>query len=94
MPEVAGGGQEEFSVGDVTVREGEVISLDGSTGEVMIGALELTAAKPTKESMKEISNADFLMDMANSPITMERSMKVNGFAEKNKARENILMQII
>ncbi len=39
----------EFSVGDVTVREGEVISLDGSTGEVMIGALELTAAKPTKD---------------------------------------------
>lgn len=39
----------EFSVGDVTVREGELISLDGSTGEVMIGALELTAAKPTKD---------------------------------------------
>jgi pyruvate, orthophosphate dikinase len=39
----------EFSVGGLVVREGEVISIDGTTGEVMIGALELMAAKPTKE---------------------------------------------
>ncbi|CAB4529972.1 unannotated protein [freshwater metagenome] len=38
-----------FSVGDVVVREGDVISLDGTTGEVMIGEMQLTAAKPTKE---------------------------------------------
>ena len=38
-----------FSVGDVIVREGDVISLDGTTGEVMIGEMQLTAAKPTKE---------------------------------------------
>jgi pyruvate, orthophosphate dikinase len=38
-----------FTVGDVTVREGEVISLDGSTGEVMLGALELAASKPPPE---------------------------------------------
>ena len=38
-----------FKVGDVVVREGDVISLDGTTGEVMIGEMQLTAAKPTKE---------------------------------------------
>jgi pyruvate,orthophosphate dikinase len=31
------------------VKEGDVISLDGSTGEVMLGALELTASKPPAE---------------------------------------------
>ncbi|TSA54387.1 MAG: pyruvate, phosphate dikinase, partial [Actinobacteria bacterium] len=39
----------KFTVGDTVVREGDVISLDGTTGEVMIGAMELTAAEPTKE---------------------------------------------
>ena len=38
-----------FSVGDTVVREGDVISLDGTTGEVMIGAMALAAAEPTKE---------------------------------------------
>ena len=38
-----------FKVGDVVVREGDVISLDGTTGEVMVGEMQLTAAKPTKE---------------------------------------------
>ncbi|MFM8651772.1 MAG: pyruvate, phosphate dikinase, partial [Acidimicrobiaceae bacterium] len=38
-----------FRAGDVTVREGDVISLDGTTGEVMLGAMQLTAAEPTKE---------------------------------------------
>jgi pyruvate,orthophosphate dikinase len=38
-----------FTVGDTVVREGDVISLDGTTGEVMIGAMALAAAEPTKE---------------------------------------------
>jgi pyruvate,orthophosphate dikinase len=38
-----------FTVGDTVVREGDVISLDGTTGEVMIGAMTLAAAEPTKE---------------------------------------------
>jgi pyruvate,orthophosphate dikinase len=38
-----------FTVGDIVVREGDVISLDGTTGEVMIGAMTLAAAEPTKE---------------------------------------------
>jgi pyruvate,orthophosphate dikinase len=39
----------KFTVGDTVVREGDVISLDGTTGEVMIGAMTLAAAEPTKE---------------------------------------------
>jgi pyruvate,orthophosphate dikinase len=39
----------KFTVGDTVVHEGDVISLDGTTGEVMIGAMTLAAAEPTKE---------------------------------------------
>jgi pyruvate,orthophosphate dikinase len=39
----------KFSVGDIVVREGDVISLDGTTGEVIVGAMTLAAAEPTKE---------------------------------------------
>ncbi|HEX4866442.1 MAG TPA: pyruvate, phosphate dikinase [Acidimicrobiales bacterium] len=34
-------GDDHFSVGDVTVREGDVISIDGTTGEVVLGAVPL-----------------------------------------------------
>jgi pyruvate,orthophosphate dikinase len=39
----------KFTVGDTVVREGDVISLDGTTGEVIVGAMTLAAAEPTKE---------------------------------------------
>ncbi|MEN9805120.1 MAG: pyruvate phosphate dikinase, partial [Actinomycetota bacterium] len=39
----------QFSVGDVTVREGDVISLDGTTGNVVVGEVKLSSAKPPKE---------------------------------------------
>ena len=39
----------QFSVGDVVVSEGDVISLDGSTGEVILGEVELAAAEPPAE---------------------------------------------
>ena len=38
-----------FTVGSTTVRQGDVISLDGTTGDIVVGALELTAAKPPAE---------------------------------------------
>ena len=47
-----------FSIGDVIVREGDVISLDGTTGEVMIGEMQLTAAEPTKEFQTILKWAD------------------------------------
>ena len=42
---IAGG---SFTVGDVTVSEGDVISIDGSTGEVVLGR-DLAAAEPPAE---------------------------------------------
>ena len=38
-----------FSVGDVTVKQGDWISLDGTTGEIMLGQLTLAGSKPPKE---------------------------------------------
>ena len=39
----------QFTVGDVVVEEGDWISLDGTSGEVMLGQLELAGSKPPKE---------------------------------------------
>ena len=39
----------QFTVGDIVVKEGDIISLDGATGEVVLGSLELSAAEPPKE---------------------------------------------
>jgi pyruvate,orthophosphate dikinase len=38
-----------FTVNGVTVKEGDWLSLDGTTGEVMLGQLALMASKPPKE---------------------------------------------
>jgi pyruvate,orthophosphate dikinase len=35
-------GTDSFTVGDTTVRQGDVISIDGTTGEVVLGAMHLT----------------------------------------------------
>ena len=48
----------EFSVGSTVVREGDVISLDGTTGDVMLGALELTSAEPPAEYHTILAWAD------------------------------------
>ncbi|MFM8867316.1 MAG: pyruvate, phosphate dikinase [Ilumatobacteraceae bacterium] len=48
----------QFTVGRVVVREGDVISLDGSTGEVMLGAMELANAEPPKEFFTVLKWAD------------------------------------
>ena len=48
----------QFKVGEVVVREGDMISLDGTTGEVMIGAMQLTEAEPTKEFQTILKWAD------------------------------------
>ena len=39
----------KFTVGEVVVNEGDVISLDGTTGEVVLGEVKLSASKPPKE---------------------------------------------
>ena len=47
-----------FRVGDTVVREGEVISIDGSEGTVVIGAVPLIAAEAPPELTKLLSWAD------------------------------------
>lgn len=49
---------DSFSVGDVVVREGDWISLDGTTGEVMLGQLELVDSRPPEEFSLILSWAD------------------------------------
>ncbi|NBR67233.1 MAG: pyruvate, phosphate dikinase, partial [Actinobacteria bacterium] len=38
-----------FTAGDATVKQGDWISLDGTTGEIMLGQLKLAGSKPPKE---------------------------------------------
>jgi pyruvate,orthophosphate dikinase len=47
-----------FSVGDVTVREGDVLSLDGTSGEVVLGAVPLTVGSVPDEFDTILSWAD------------------------------------
>ena len=47
-----------FRVGDTVVREGELISIDGSEGTVVLGAVKLTAAEAPPELTKLLSWAD------------------------------------
>jgi pyruvate, orthophosphate dikinase len=47
-----------FTVGDVTVHEGDVISLDGSTGQVVLGEVELTAGEAPEELQTILDWAD------------------------------------
>ncbi len=42
-------GKGQFTVGDVTVEQGDLLSIDGTTGEVVLGAMELENAKPPAE---------------------------------------------
>jgi pyruvate, orthophosphate dikinase len=47
-----------FSVGDVTVKEGDMLSIDGGTGAVMLGAMELASAEPPPEFTTILEWAD------------------------------------
>ncbi len=49
---------EHFRAGRIIVREGDVISLDGSTGEVMVGEIEMSPAEASPELSTLLSWAD------------------------------------
>jgi len=49
---------DRFTVGDVTVRQGDVISLDGTTGEVVLGSVQLSVAEPPAEFATILKWAD------------------------------------
>ncbi len=45
-------------IGDVEIHEGDVISLDGSTGDVILGAVKLVPPKPSEEFSRILEWAD------------------------------------
>jgi pyruvate, orthophosphate dikinase len=47
-----------FSVGNTVVKEGDIISLDGTTGEVILGEMKLEAAEPPAEFTTILKWAD------------------------------------
>jgi pyruvate,orthophosphate dikinase len=47
-----------FTVGSTTVRKGEVISVNGTTGEVVLGAVDLSQAEPPAEFATVLKWAD------------------------------------
>ncbi|MEO1055941.1 MAG: putative PEP-binding protein, partial [Actinomycetota bacterium] len=49
---------DSFSVGDTTVKAGSVISIDGTSGEVIVGAMELASAEPPDEFYTVLKWAD------------------------------------
>jgi pyruvate,orthophosphate dikinase len=51
-------GENAFTVGDVTVRKGEVISVNGTSGEVVLGAVDLSQAEPPAEFATVLKWAD------------------------------------
>jgi pyruvate, orthophosphate dikinase len=51
-------GRRSFTVGDVTVNEGDTISIDGTTGEVVLGAMELMAGSTPPEFDRILGWAD------------------------------------
>jgi len=53
-------GPSSVRVGDVELLEGEVISIDGGTGNVVRGALELASAEPPAELQTILEWADFI----------------------------------
>ena len=50
----------QFTVGDIVVSEGDVISLDGTSGEVVLGAMELASAEPPAEFHTILKWADVI----------------------------------
>ncbi|MCK8828066.1 pyruvate, phosphate dikinase [Natroniella acetigena] len=48
----------EFTVGDTTVEEGERITINGGTGEVILGKVEMTEAKLSEECKRILKWAD------------------------------------
>src|SRR4051812_39805660 len=48
----------QFTAGDVVVKEGDIISLDGTTGEAVLGEMKLEAAEPPVEFTTILEWAD------------------------------------
>ena len=72
----------QFSVGDVVVKEGDIISIDGTTGEVVLGEMKLEAATPPAEF-------DVILTWADKVRTGKLAVRANADTgdDATKARE-------
>ena len=57
----------QFTVGDIVVKEGDIISLDGTTGEVVLGEMKLEAAEPPSRVHSPSSNGPIRYARASWP---------------------------
>ena len=73
-----------FEVGNIKVHEGDVISLDGATGEVMLGALSLEAGEPPAEFNIILGWADQIRKGSNKV----RGLKVRANADNGPDSKN------
>jgi pyruvate,orthophosphate dikinase len=71
-------GAKQFRVGDLTVKEGDTISIDGATGEVMLGAVKMIDPVLSDEFRTLLDWADEIRELgvranADTPLDAERS---------------------
>jgi len=81
-------GDNAFTVGEQTVPEGTVVSLDGSTGQVVLGEVRLRAAEPSDELRTLLGWADEIRSGAN-PGGLRLAVRANAdtSADATIARE-------
>ena len=73
-----------FKVGAVTVKIGDVVSLDGATGEVMLGALEMASGEPPAEFHTVLAWADVIRKGSKTV----RGLKVRANADNGPDSKN------
>lgn len=77
-------GAREFTVGEITVREGDIITIDGSTGRVFLGAVPLKERKLTEEFRTLLGWCDHIRSMhvrANSDSPDDAALAIEFGAE-------------
>ena len=65
-----------FTVGDRTIDEGDVLSIDGSTGQVVVGEIELAAAEASGELQKILTWADEVRS-GDNPAGLRLAVRAN-----------------
>ena len=65
-----------MSVGDTTVSEGDVVSLDGTTGQVVLGEVALQAAEPPEELQTVLGWADEIRG-GDNPAGLQLAVRAN-----------------
>ncbi len=73
--------KKEFSVGTLVIKEGDMISIDGSVGNVVVGVVPMVEPKQSEEFITFLSWADALkrMDVRANADTPEDAQKARDF---------------